>query len=587
LERARVASRSTTLLVNILLACLSGGLFLGLLEGSCRLLEWRHHRRATAEYIVDWERNWDGDFYTVSSEAVGWPPWEEFNGDGVRDRTHPVSKPEGVFRLVVLGDSVTLGAGIEPKEAFPQVLEADLQEQGRPVEVFNIALWGWSTRQEEIAYRRIARPYKPDAVLLAVCLNDIPELQNNLTRPPKALAWLYQRSALVRRLVGAQEREIATVEELFVDSPRVREAFGRFFAEVKTLAAEVRADHASFAVLVVPFRFQVEGHPPPPVAQDRIRAFCEQEHIPFIDVLPALAPIGPAAFVDYDHLSPQGARETARQLLQTSLAPATPSYPDLLGGRSPEALLRDRDPSVRAAAAWALGRGERVASSALALLTAALGDSSERVRSLAASALGTAGGAARASVPRLFEALSDPSEVVRWHAARALAAIGPEAPRDVGALAAALSSHDPFVRGFAAWSLGALGPAAEDAVPALVGALSAEEAYGRGGAAAALGKIGPAAAKAVPTLSQGLVDPDPIRRARAARTLGRIGPAAQAAIPGLLQCLRDSDPIVRAQAARALGRVGPRVDGVTAALERTTRDPEKSVRKEAQAALAR
>ena len=48
----------------------------------------------------------------------------------------------------------------------------------------NVALWGWSTRQERTAWQRIARGYQPDQAVLAVCLNDIPELQNNLARPP-------------------------------------------------------------------------------------------------------------------------------------------------------------------------------------------------------------------------------------------------------------------------------------------------------------------------------------------------------------------------------------------------------------------
>ena len=185
-------TRPTTLL-NLLLASVSALLFLGVLEASCRFLEWRYPPPRIADYIVNWQSRWEGDFYTVSSEAVGWPPWEEFNADGVRDRAHPLEKPEGVFRLAILGDSVTLGAGIEARQAFPQVLESRLEEQGRPVEVFNIALWGWSTRQERLAYERIARPYKPDAIILAVCLNDIPELQNNLSRPPRAVGWLYQR----------------------------------------------------------------------------------------------------------------------------------------------------------------------------------------------------------------------------------------------------------------------------------------------------------------------------------------------------------------------------------------------------------
>jgi HEAT repeat protein len=571
------------LLPNLLLALVSGGLCLGLLEGAARILEWRAPKSHVADYIVDWQKKWDKDFYTVSSEAVGWPPWEDFNGDGVRDRPHTVEKPEGVSRVVVLGDSVAMGAGIQPKEAFPQRLEARLEELGRPVEVFNISLWGWSTRQEAIAYRNIARQYKPDSVILAVCLNDIPELQNNLSRPPHILVWLHERSALVRYAVGAREREIGSVEELFTDSPKVQEAFRKFFEEVKNLQKEVGGDGAQFAVLVFPFRFQVEAHAPLPVAQERIASFCLKEGIAYIDMLPPLGPLGAKAFVDYDHLSPLGAQTTADFVLEHGPIAKVPSYSDTLGGRAPTALLTDSLPGLRAAAAWALERDEAAARTSAPALLRALGDPNARVRGLVVSATGAAG--SKDAIPRLFEALGDPSQDVRWRAARALHRIGLEAPRDVAPLSRALSSPDSYVRGFAAWSLGNMGTAAGDAVPALIEALSTDEAYGRGGAAAALGKIGPTAGKAVPALALGLKDPDATRRAHAARTLGRIGPAASSAIPALIQCLEDEDAVVRAQAARALGRIGPRADGVSTALKRATKDPERSVQKEAEAAL--
>jgi hypothetical protein len=49
----------------------------------------------------------------------------------------------------------------------------------------SVALPGWSTRQERYAYERIARRYRPDAVVLAVVLNDMEDLHNNLTQPPR------------------------------------------------------------------------------------------------------------------------------------------------------------------------------------------------------------------------------------------------------------------------------------------------------------------------------------------------------------------------------------------------------------------
>ena len=308
-------TRLRSLLANLLLSAAATAVGFVILEGGARLLEKKRPRPAVADYIWDWREKMEGgDFYTIRSEANGWPPWEEINGDGLRDRSHHRARPEGGRRVVMLGDSVTLGDQIKPEEAYPQVLEARLRAAGRPIEVMNVGLWGWSTRQERIAYARLVRPYRPDSVVLAVCLNDIPELQNNLTRPPEWLAGLFQRSALVRRVVNAQGREIQSVEQLFTqaDAPRVREAMVRFYGEVRGLRDEVQADGAAFAVMVFPFRFQVQPGAPAPNVQRDILSFCATEHLRCLDLLPVLQPAGEGAFVGLRPPEPLGGAARGR-----------------------------------------------------------------------------------------------------------------------------------------------------------------------------------------------------------------------------------------------------------------------------------
>lgn len=548
--------KARALAANLLLAFAACGLFLAALEGGARLFEARRPARPpVADYIWDWWEKMPGDFYTMKSEAVGWPPWEEFNRDGLRDRARPREKLEGTWRVAVLGDSVALGAEIRPYEAFPQVMEGRLQAAGRRVEVMNVALWGWSTRQERLAWERIARAYRPDQALLAVCLNDIPELQNNLARPPLWLRGLHERSALVRRIVDAQGREIDSVERLFSepDSPRVREAMTRFFEELRSVRREVEKDGARFAVVVFPFRFQVAPGAPPPLVQERIAAFCKAEAMDCLDLLPTLARVGESAFLDYDHLSPSGASLTADTILASGLVPEA---------RPPA------DPGATIAElARRVGEEENVAR-----------------RAEAARTLGTRGEAARPAMDALFAALGDPSEAVRFEAAQALSRLEPRAP-DVPALAKALTSPDPYVRGFAAWSLGNLQGAAREAVPALVAAINEDETSAV--VAGALARIGPAAAAAVPSLAAALRHPDAGRRWRAARALGRIGPAAQAAVSNLTAALADPNEAVRAHAARALGRIGTGARPAAAALQRATGDPDPGVRQEARGALER
>ncbi|HET9314902.1 MAG TPA: HEAT repeat domain-containing protein, partial [Vicinamibacteria bacterium] len=522
-----------SLLANLLLSL---AVFAGLgilIEVACRLVE--KPRPEVADYIWDWQRKWEGDFYTMRSVANGWPPWEEFNADGLRDRTHAPEKPEGVRRLVFLGDSVTLGDQLEANQAYPRVLDAELQADGHPVEVFTVALWGWSTRQERIAYQRIARRYGPDQVVLAVCLNDIPELQNNRSRPPRLLAALHDRSALVRRLVNASAREIGSVEELFAspEPEKVRAGFERFFAEVRSVRDDATRDGADFVLVVFPFRFQVAPGAPPARAQRRIAEFCEGERMRCLDLLDTLRPAGEAAFVDYDHLSVDGARlvahalrgsgalaigSGARERLAAACGGSCPATQAWLDGRGEGAAARgellrllDRDDGdARIAAAWALGR--LLDGAAVPGLARLLDDRRESVRRAGARSLGAMGDRARPAAPALFARLDDPRQGVRWEAARALSLQKLDAATALPPLIAALRSEDAYLNGFAAWSLGDLGPAAAAAVPALTQALARDEGYGRGGASAALARIGPAAAAAVPALVEGLRSADGEKR---------------------------------------------------------------------------
>jgi HEAT repeat protein len=333
----------------------------------------------------------------------------------------------------------------------------------------------------------------------------------------------------------------------------------RFFEEVRTLRREVEADGASFAVVVFPFRFQVEKDAPRPVVQERIASFCASEGLRCLDLLPTLGRFGPAAFVDYDHLSPAGASLVADTLYASGLLAEGDSVADLLRGALGD---RAEDPA--------------------ALGAALAGHPSAGVRAECAAALGALGPAAKEATPFLFAGLADPSEAVRAASARALARIEPRAD-DLPRLVAALGSEDGYVAAFAAWSLGNLGSAAAGAVPDLVRALARDDTNAV--VAGALARIGPAAAAAVPTLVEALGSEDADRRWRAARTLGRIGPSAEAAVEALAKALADPNGAVRQHAARALGRIGPAALPAAAALQRATGDADPLVREAARLAL--
>lgn len=99
----------------------------------------------------------------------------EINGDGYRDREFSTEKPDGVFRIVVVGDSVTMGSGVAAAKCYPRVLERILntmQDQVR-VEVYNLGVGGTDPMQMVRRAERDGLRFKPDLILLATITNRV------------------------------------------------------------------------------------------------------------------------------------------------------------------------------------------------------------------------------------------------------------------------------------------------------------------------------------------------------------------------------------------------------------------------------
>jgi HEAT repeat protein len=219
--------------------------------------------------------------------------------------------------------------------------------------------------------------------------------------------------------------------------------------------------------------------------------------------------------------------------------------------------LKDKDPDVREAAAYAIGNIGPAAIGVVPSLIKALKDENPDVREAAIYALGGFGSAAASAIPALIKALKDKSWVVRVAAANTFEEMGPQAKAAVPALSKALKDKHPFVQEAAAISLGTMGPEAKAAVPALAKALEDEYSMVREAAARALGNIGPAAKGAVPALIKTLEECECGYGVAVvvAKALGNIGPAAKAAVPALTEALNDEESDLRKAAAKAIEKI--------------------------------
>lgn len=93
---------------------------------------------------------------------------------GFREREFQIPKPPDCFRIMVLGDSLTWGAGLPVEQRYTNLLEAKLKElAGRArIEVLNFAFAGASTADEREVLGRHIDVVQPDLVVVGFCVND-------------------------------------------------------------------------------------------------------------------------------------------------------------------------------------------------------------------------------------------------------------------------------------------------------------------------------------------------------------------------------------------------------------------------------
>jgi hypothetical protein len=106
----------------------------------------------------------------------------------------------GEYRILVLGDSITLADYLDEEDSFPRILEERFAASGHPwVRVLNAGLPGASTRDEYYHYLELKEVVHPDLVLVAMYLNDATDSEKFYAR---TLRWPYSKSRLLTWLVN-------------------------------------------------------------------------------------------------------------------------------------------------------------------------------------------------------------------------------------------------------------------------------------------------------------------------------------------------------------------------------------------------
>ena len=191
-------------------------------------------------------------------------------------------------RILVLGDSVTMGWGVAEDATWPTILQATLRSTHPSVEVVNGAVLGWGVEQYARRLPRLADATTPDLILVGYFPNDPggTESVSRARRSPSAL-WRLVQSRLPRpRGPSANEYHQALHAVGSVGWARVGESFA-------SIASVCRARGIPCAVVLLP---SLSEAPYPLVDEhERLAALADDVGLAHLDLAPSVAGREPAA----------------------------------------------------------------------------------------------------------------------------------------------------------------------------------------------------------------------------------------------------------------------------------------------------
>lgn len=277
--------------------------------------------------------NWTGFFPEEIVQDVGRAQVPiRTNSLGLRSAEVVQPKPDGIFRILALGDSVTFGWGLRSEDAYPSQL-ASLLATLRPsqrFEVVNAGVSGYGTWQQALWLAEAGLALQPDVVVVQAHLNDASDnLWGTVGRQGSGqdgLARYSKLAQLLRRVVGstAPRSTVPCATDWKVGTDQV--CWQRTEQLLSDLRSEAQAAGATTMLLPSPMRWQVEPGVRDVRAwvdaaryQDALREYAERNGWIYVDPLPAFQNsqarnAGQPLFLDVGHPNEAGQRLIAQEL---------------------------------------------------------------------------------------------------------------------------------------------------------------------------------------------------------------------------------------------------------------------------------
>jgi lysophospholipase L1-like esterase len=213
------------------------------------------------------------------------------NQFGHRDELQTLHKPDGVRRILMLGDSVTFGWGVAQKNTTSEILQALLNDlnDGWQYQVVNMGIGNANTDMEVRALENDGWRFMPDVIVLNFFINDAeptPVRESNLlTEFSYAFVFLSGRIDVLRRQFGLA----SDWRNYYSDFYRPESSGWRRSSEAITRLAEFsRNRDIGLVIANYPELHELANYPFASITAD-VAAIAQSESVEFVDLLHAVA----------------------------------------------------------------------------------------------------------------------------------------------------------------------------------------------------------------------------------------------------------------------------------------------------------
>jgi lysophospholipase L1-like esterase len=221
------------------------------------------------------------------------------NSKGLRDREFSYEKPPGRLRIMMLGDSFTVGWGAKFDETFPKRIERMYADRGIQAEAINTGVGNYNTIQEVEYYLTEGYKYNPDIVVLNFTFNDAEPVPAS-SPPPTILRICYSCIFVAGRIDSVLRRvdDAVAVDQVHLGGKDWSDYYLGLYgndgqakgwlnakAYIAKLAAFTKAHGTKLLIASLPELHDVQHYRLQKIT-DLIHEAADENGVPFVDLLP-------------------------------------------------------------------------------------------------------------------------------------------------------------------------------------------------------------------------------------------------------------------------------------------------------------